>query len=650
MPAVINDPQGTGKTQIPNDVKYEYQYPDDLNFDPRSDLHKAIVGRILQRAKASMGHMSRRHDIWKQIDRSLTSYVPLSEEEKRSQSKDDRKPVSIVFPYSHAILESLLSYMMAAYIGDPIFSYKGTGPNDVMGAILMTKAIDLHCNRTKVPLALHTMFRDAFSYGLGIVVPTWKEKWGTVYRTEKRGAMGRFFNFRPSSTVRVEREEMLFEGNELINIDPYKALLDPNTPIQKLQESEFFGWVENTNVMTLLGEEEHDDDMFNVKYLRGMQQARTSIYNTDPSDREARYGGASQENSNVVSPADVIHMYVNLIPKEWKLGDSEYPEKWYFQVAGDNVLIKARPMGLGHGMYPVAACAPDYDGYSSTPISRLEMLFGLQGTLDWLFNVHIANVRKAINDMFVYDPYLINSKDLQNPKDGWLIRTRRPAWGKGIKDAIAQLQVNDITSRNIGDSSWIVQWMQKIGASDDAMMGSLRQGGPERLTGAEFQGTQRGGIARLERMAKVIGWQAMQDIGYFFASHTQQLMSKDTYVTILGAWQETLMKEYQNEIKRGRMKVSPMDLLVDYDVLIRDGSIPGSNYSSVWEKMFTTIAEIPELQQSFDLVRIFKHIARNNGATNVEEFVRVKVMPDEQVMQQADRGNLVPFSRGANNG
>ena len=325
------------------------------------------------------------------------------------------------------------------------------------------------------------------------------------------------------------------------------------------------------------------------------------------------------------------------------MGSGEYPEKWYFQIAGDSIVIQAKPMGLNHNMFPVTVCSPDFDGYSTAPIARLEMLYGLQGTLDWLFNTHIANVRKAINDMFVYDPYLINSKDLENPQEGWLIRTRKPAWGKGVKDAIQQLNVQDVTRQNIADSSWLVQWMEKIGSTDGAMMGSLRQSGPERLSSAEYQGTKQGAFSRLERMAKVIGMQSMQDIGYFFAMHTQQLATETTHVNVVSDWAEVLMKEYGPRVSRGRMKVDPSELLVDFDVLIKDGSIPGGDYSQVWEKMFQVIATNPELQQQFDLGRIFKHIARNNGAKNVEEFTRIQVQPDEQVEAEAQKGNLVPI-------
>jgi len=62
--------------------------------------------------------------------------------------------------------------------------------------------------------------------------------------------------------------------------------------------------------------------------------------------------------------------------------------------------------------------------------------------------------------------------------------------------------------------------------------------------------------------------------------------------------------------------------------------------------MFKVIAEHPELQQSFDTIRIFKHIARNSGAKDVEQFVKTKAMPDEQVMNEVGKGNLTNFNPG----
>ena len=144
-------------------------------------------------------------------------------------------------------------------------------------------------------------------------------------------------------------------------------------------------------------------------------------------------------------------MYIDLIPKDWELSNNEYPEKWLFEVAADSIVIGAMKIEQNHGMYPVANASPDFDGYTPTPMSRLEVLYGLQHTMDWLFNSHIANVRKAINDMLVIDPWMVNINDVKDPKAGKLIRLRRPAWGKGkVSDYISQLISCIVTGKQIG--------------------------------------------------------------------------------------------------------------------------------------------------------------------------------------------------------
>lgn len=176
------------------------------------------------------------------------------------------------------------------------------------------------------------------------------------------------------------------------------------------------------------------------------------------------------------------------------------------------------------------------------------------------------------------------------------------------------------------------------------MQGALRQGGPERLTRSEFQGTRGSAISRLQRIAMIIGLQFMQDIGTMFAVHTQQYMSRKTYVKVVGRHGDFLRRTFG----RDRVPVTPYDLAINYDLIIRDGSVPGGNFSEAWLEMFKVIGTSPELSQQFDIVRIFTYIAQQLGAKNVEDFkrnveqIQTQVMPDQQVASEAQKGNLVP--------
>jgi len=140
---------------------FNYDYPNNLDLKPGSALHEKIKNKILERATESASIMSSRFESWNEQDQFLTAYKRIDSDEKKVKDVDDRKPVSIVFPYSYAILETLLSYMMGAFFREPLFRYEGYSPDDVMGSILMEQVVNLHCNKFKVMLNLHTMFRDA---------------------------------------------------------------------------------------------------------------------------------------------------------------------------------------------------------------------------------------------------------------------------------------------------------------------------------------------------------------------------------------------------------------------------------------------------------------------------------------------------------
>ena len=617
-----------------------YKYPNDLDLRPGSKLHNKIVDTVKNRARESYDVMKRRHPDWNKIDEKLTAYIPLSDQEKLVKQQDVRKPVAVVIPYSYAMLETLLTYYVAAFLDLPMFKYNGVGSEDVIGAALLERIISIHCNRFKVGLNLHTAMRDSLVYGFGAVSPVWEEKWGVSRKPNNMGGIDKY-------------DDILYEGNKLINIDPYCYLPDPSVPIQDVQRGEFVGYVERTNFMTLMTEEGmSNSDYFNVGYLKNVDGRSTILNVSNDSGRETKYGGASRDAMiNLTSkPVDIIHMYVTIIPsdEEWKIGNKKYPEKWLFSVAADNLVIRAQPMNLDHDMYPITIGSPDYDGYSLMPVSSMEIIYGLQEVVDFLITSHITNIRKAVNDMFVVDPFLINTADLEDPKPGKLIRMRRAAWGRGVENAIKQLDVNDVTRGNIADAGYMMDTMQRSSGAVDSMMGIMRSGG-ERRSATEARGTMSSALSRLAKSAKIMSMMFMYDIGYMFAKHTQQLMSKDMFVRTVGRYQEELAKEYGADVNR--IPVNIQDILVDTDIEISDGSIQSGEFADVWTNIFQTMATQPWLGGQFDMVRVFKHIARLAGAKNLDDFekktggLQGQVMPDETVDQQVEAGNLVPIDQ-----
>jgi hypothetical protein len=646
MPYIVTGEPSSWKDSYYTMNSYDYSYPEGLDLRPGSELHTKLRNAIWQRARASRNEIQKRYSYWREIDRTLTTYVDLTESEKALKESDPTKPVTIVFPYTYSMLEALLTYLSMAFFQEPMFQYEGVEDSDVIGAMLMEMVIKLHCIKNKVVLPIHTVLRDSLCYGIGIAIPEWRQLYG---KRPVRSSVVTLSEFGQTTTNNVDMiESLLFEGNALSNIDPYMWLPDPTVSSVDIQKGEYLGWVERSNYMTLLNDESKlNSNLFNVRYLKEKKNRR-SVFALDQSDRQTRHGGSSHlthDMSGTLNPVDIIKMYITLIPKDWELSDSEYPEKWYFELASDDIIIACEKADHNHGLYPIAVASPEFDGYSPTPIGRLEVLYGLQHTLDFMFSSHVANIRKSLNDMLVVDPYLVNIEDLKDPEPGKLIRLRRPAWGRGVDKVVQQLAITDITRANIADSAYITQWMDRISGADQSMQGALRMSGPERLTMGEFQGTRSSAVSRLQRLAMLIGVQFMQDIGTLFAAHTQQYMSQDTYVKIVGKYEQQLNSVFG---KKERVRVTPYDLAISYDLIVRDGSIPGGNFSQSWIELFKVIGTTPELMQQFDITRIFMYIANQFGAKNVEDFKRtvdqtnVNVLPDNVVESQAKAGNFVP--------
>ncbi|GAF80992.1 unnamed protein product, partial [marine sediment metagenome] len=289
MPYIV---QGDPSSWKENEDRYrkedfDYEYPDGLDLKPGSKFHNKIRSRIYTRATESRTEMSKRFASWREIDRVLTVYVPADDKEKIIKEKDPRRPISIVFPYTYSMLEALLTYMTMAFFQDPMFQYEGVEDDDTTGSMLMELLVRLHCIKTKVPLAVHTALRDAFSYGIGVGLPGWKRIFGMVPKRSKVVSDSELGATMLEDVTYVN--ELIFEGNDLSNIDPYMWLPDPSVSSANIQDGEFVGWIERDNFMNLLTDEANDENVFNVKYVKN-KKSKTSELSRDQSDRETKQG------------------------------------------------------------------------------------------------------------------------------------------------------------------------------------------------------------------------------------------------------------------------------------------------------------------------------------------------------------------------
>ncbi len=544
MAGTVQGSPHTGTSGIELGKVRGYVYPEELDLKPDSDLHKELLAKIMARAQASRSTMSSRYESWRKIDKNLEAYVPLDEDEAAIKTKDSRKPLQVIIPMSFAIRETLVTSVISSLLGEYFFPLEGEGPEDVVGGLLMKKHIQRQMLRGKAELPIHTAISDGFTYGIGAVSPRWHTEYGTVTKTEDTGYKNFFNVFKKTGKASFQERDLIWEGNVLDSIDPYLYFPDPDVGGHEPQEGEFVAWLKRDNRISLLEREANDlEGLINVRYLAG-RMGQSSLAG-DESGRAESSGISDSRNmpGSMANPVDVLYMYVRLIPREWDLGNEEYPAIYLFGVANDVLIIRAQRMNLDHNKFPIVTCVPDFDGRSIAPVSRLEVIYGMQQTADWYITSRIANVRKSINDMFVADPFRINMRDLLNPGPGKVIRTRRPSWGEGVEGAVKQLAVQDVTKGHLQDVAFMSEMMQRTSGATDAMQGVFDDA-PERRTAAEFQGTRQGAAARVGKTARMIYSMFFRDLALMMASHTKQFMTKTTHIKLMNETERRLLAEY----------------------------------------------------------------------------------------------------------
>ncbi len=632
---------------------YRHLYPEGVNLKPGTEQHNALLAEVLSRAVESQQKMGQRFPVWDEIDDMLNVFIPLSEKERLVKKADVRKPVSIVVPELFAVLETILTYMTNVFGGPEVFRYTGQGPEDTLGAILLEKAVEVQTTKDKALLAMTTNWRDGFAYGVGIMALDWDVEMGKRTILEDVG----FFlppipgedqaEFVKTGEEKTVIDTVLFEGSRAMSIDPRKYLPDPLVPIYEVQKGEYVGWKTTTNYMQLRQREASPGSVFfNAKYLRG-REGRSIIYPTEELSREPANVAPNISTENV-QPIDLVFMYIDLMPKEWGLGASDIPEKWLIVVANDTAIVAMHPMDLHHNMFPVSVCAPDFSGHESMPISRLEMIMGLQVASNFRFNSRMANVRKSLNNQLIVNPRMLNMNDVESSSAGKLIRMRLNTWNAKPSDSYAQLKVEDMTAGHMSDMILSRNTMQEISGAVDSVRGVQRTSG-ERVTAEEFSATRNAALSRLQKAAQIISMQQMTDLATMYAYHTQQFMTQEMYVKIIGRTESELRTEHQ--ITDSRMLITPESLSIAFDIKPHDGSMQGETQAQSWLQLWEMAVAHPEVSATLNIPLIFMHIARLLGADNAHDFLRMpevnsQITPAGQVQDQLQQGNIVRLQQG----
>jgi hypothetical protein len=654
---------------------YDYDYPKDLNLRPDSTLHKKLLDALNDRIRRGYATSANSREMWRKEDHLQTAYVPPDAYSILDLDRDPKAPLGVVIPVSRANLDTMVSYAAGVFFGDPTGMYPldaRSDPVKMVRAAKMERLLDMQGQQFGHKLSHFIGLRDTFLYGISAKTPVWsKHKRREAVIDEVSPILYDLLKdtgvkVSPGDLIRYLEERVYHEGNEIENIDPYSLILDPHSTLKNYQKAEFMGYWRRTNSMNLLKDERDPENrIFNAKYVHKLaeqangQSATQWMQQSGRFDRSGEVTGSDvpgHPDSATTHGTDIAHLYWNLIPKDWGLGDSEIPECWAFAVAADEVIIQAYNVDYDHGMIPMVLDGPQTCGYDLLPVSSIAATYGIHQFIDWKVRIHYWNASRVQNSMFVVDGSAVNVQDFKNGGPRQIIRLKRQLYGEETIDKfIRQLQVNDVTNDYPAHVQSMMQFNDYCLGTHAITQGDM-SGMPDRPTQWGLQAAQQAALSRLSKECQMITEQSYYRLVQMQCHNNVQFLENEQVVKIIGSrYEEQLRQELGLPPEQNDMTVSPWDLDMDSFEIMTLNRMQKEADLMVMEKTLDRILAIPEIAMEafagIDVQRFFLAAVRKMGFPNVHEYKRAggqmpgmngQVMPDEQLEQQVQAGNLVP--------
>ncbi len=626
-----------------------------LSLDLRygSKLHDMLRRALIARIEFSEKKMARLWDKWEESEKLFALYVNETEADAaRRTVREGGVPqyTTVTVPYSYATLLTAHTYWASVFLSRvPIFQFTARHGEPEMNVQAVEAIIDYQVTVGNMVPAFYFWLLDAGRYGFGVLGNYWAEEVANVTRIVERPKEFAGIPI-PGTSEKVKETVTVkgYQGNKVYNIRPHDFIFDPRVSLANLQDGEYagrhvlMGWnevVRRAAAGEFFNVEQLARSAYNY-YSGSMMSGIGRRKTTDLVELPAEPGDFSyvedpERGASRPAIVEADEIVLELIPRDYGISASGYPEKWVFTLAYRDVLIGARPLGCYHNRYPYFIQSYEFEPYGVSGRSLLETIKPLNDVLDWLFNSHMYNVRAGLNDRWVADPSRVVWKDVMDPEPGKLIRLRPEAYGTDVRTAIAQFPVVDVTSGHLRSLQAVLELIQRVTGVSDNLMGLLDPGG--RKTATEVRTSSSFGINRLKTISEfnsALGW---SPLAAAMLQNTQQYYD--------GSMKLRLVGDLPGDVQRF-VVVSPEEISGFYDFVPVDGTLPVDRFAqaNLWKEILIGLRQMPELAQQYDLGRIFAWMAQLAGLKNVNQFRRsVQVVPDQQVLSGLEAGNLLPI-------
>lgn len=665
------------------DFGYSYTTVDgqELDLRPGSPTTMRICENIHICVNSSMIEQCARHQEWDDVTKVLGAFMPTDKYDADVRRKDPRRGVTIVVPMSHQNQEMFQAFNHRKFFMSGIIQrYRSVGSKKAKIAAQLMELVNARQSRFFMEATkLSMMCGQGFAYGRAFCATRWhKETAKKRRRVTPLMAMQLLMRGQnvPIGSM-YEDDYTKAEGTRIDNLDHRKVFIDPNVSSNDIKDAQYVGWMYRTSIQDVMRREEDPEErMFNGRAAMAYAGNGASTSSWMPHTR-MQYGPQSQigetiDTQNEVSyPLDILCCCIDIIPRDWKLSERTRPQRWFFAIAADDIVVQAYPLDYDHNEWPIIDCSPNANGLDAWPTGHLALTLEEQRTIDWAMKSRQEAVNTILTGFTVYDQSRFDPKHLKKPGMAKLLPFRNSGFDqRPITEFIHNIQMADPTMNH---DAWVA-FLMKLSSdglgTSEVMAGDLSSL-PERPGRAGVAAATSGPYSRMALLGSRCEEQALLRLANIKACNTRQYMQEDVYVPIIGARHDILRSEYKvdpssdllvtgNESMMGTPGVAGIwDL--DFDLECEAISLDSPAFDDLTQmgEVLKTALGIESvgmlIAETLRWDDVFLRYFRKMGFEDINDFrveaqrqggqmpqVNMVTMPDDVVMQGMEKGSLQP--------
>ena len=566
----------------------------------------------------------------RQLDVTSEQIAALRGNKAGDANKLQNMTVPIVMPQ----VESAVAYQAGVYLTSyPIFGVVAY-PKNQDAAMQFETAIGDQSLRYGWARELIKVIRDGYKYNFGAAVCLWKST--PLKQVVTSTAI--------SSAGMASLKEYTLSGNNIQRIDPYNCFMDMSVaPANMHTEGEFFGWNEIVSRIQLkrmfrvlaADKTTQATEAYSSPFRGGSMGSQSGMdYNTPTINRLMEIGITSGVGTNWGQWAGMVpgrkgmqldykshyqltHFMCRATSQDFgALGNQE--KVFYGIIVNWSVVIYVEEMNVGHDFMPAFVMQPHEDGLGYQTQSMLDNALPFQDMSSALWNATLESKRRQIFDRLVYNPRMIDKKDIDVNSAVARIPLRNAAMAKDgneIARAIYQIPYrDDASSQNLQMAEMISGMADQSTGQNKVDRGQFQPGNKTRT---EFSQTMGNSNSRQQLSSLSIQGQFMTPLKETIKSNTLQFQPAGTIL---------------NRDAKQEVEIDPVQLRQSMlEFKMTDGMLPLDKIMNPELLMvfLQTAQALPATATEYDIMGMFVYWAKLQGATWLEDFKR-----DPQQQQQ----------------